>query len=116
MVAILTPVIVVYHACQSSTVVLRKKNRLAVQENAPQMYARDCALTRKREIEISTNYTAIQMSQDTGRSFDRIDLFDRQRNFAGDYLEWLFLSRRLAQSGSLIAPWSTISYKFGRVD
>ena len=61
----------------------------------------------KREIEnfqvLNQVYTAIQMKTGYWSSLlTPLDLFDRQWNFAGDYLEWLyFYPERLAQSRCL---------------
>ena len=108
MVAILSFVIVVLSRLVNPLYsILRKKTDQLVQETRQQIQGMRVIRAfgqEKREIEnfqvLNQVYTAIQMKTGYWSSLlTPLNLFDRQWNFAGDYLEWLyFYPGRLAQS------------------
>ena len=95
---------------QSSLQYFEKENRPAGSGNTPTdtRDARDSCLwprkTRNRELPStqSSLYSYPNENRLLVHSLDPLDLFDRQWNFAGDYLEWLyFYPGRSAQSRCL---------------
>ena len=126
MVAILSFVIVVLSRLVNPLYsILRKKTDQLVQETRQQIQGMRVIRAfgqEKREIEnfqvLNQVYTAIQMKTGYWSSLlTPLNLFDRQWNFAGDYLEWLyFYPGRLAQSGCLDCLNQLSPANLGRVD